>query len=42
MNYDYSPFNPEVWGVFLAAWALIWLVGNAYRKKHPLRKDEDE
>lgn len=40
MDYDYSPFNPVVWGAFFAAWAVIWLIGNAYRKKH--RFDEDE
>ena len=34
MNYDYSPFNPVVWGVFVAAWAIILVIGNAYRKKH--------
>jgi len=34
MNYDYSPFNPVVWGVFVAAWVVILIIGNAYRKKH--------
>lgn len=34
MDYDYSPFNPYIWGAFVAAWVVIWLIGNAYRKKY--------
>jgi len=40
MNFDYSPFNPVIWGVFIAVWVFIWIVGNAYRKKYRLN-DED-
>jgi len=40
MSFDYSPFNPVIWGVFIAVWAVIWIIGNAYRKKYRLN-DED-
>ena len=42
MNYDYSPFNPVIWGVFIAAWAVIWIIGNAYRKKYSLNDDDQQ
>lgn len=38
MNFEYSPLNPYVWGAFIAAWVVIWLIGNAYRKKHRFDK----
>jgi len=40
MDYDYSPFNPVIWGVFIAAWAIIWVIGNTYRKKNHFGEDE--
>lgn len=40
MNFDYSPFNPLIWGVFIAVWAFIWVIGNAYRKKYRFNEDK--
>ena len=41
MRFDYSPFNPLVWGAFIAAWGVIWFLGNAYRKAHFSGRDKD-
>jgi|GEM_PF-2041160 len=40
MNYDYSPFNPIIWGAFIATWAVIWIIANAYRKKYRLNEKD--
>jgi hypothetical protein len=40
MNYDYNPLNPVIWGIFIGAWVIIGIIGNAYRKKYHLSDKE--
>jgi len=40
MDYDYNPFNPVIWGIFIGACVIIWVIGNAYRKKYRLNDEE--
>lgn len=32
---DYSPFNPVVWGLFLASIAIVWIAVRLFRSSHP-------
>jgi hypothetical protein len=32
---DYSPFNPLVWGLFLAFVAVTWIAVRLFRKAYP-------
>lgn len=42
MNFDYSPFNPVIWSVFIVAWICIGMFGNTYRKKYRFGDDEQK
>ena len=35
MDYQYSPFNPAIWGIFFGTMALIYAVVRVFRCKHP-------
>ena len=32
---DYSPFNPTVWGLFLAFAAVTWIAVRLFLRRHP-------
>ncbi len=32
---DYSPFNPLVWGLFLAFVGIVWITLRLFRSAHP-------
>lgn len=32
---DYSPFNPLVWGLFLAFIAIVWIAVRLFRRTYP-------
>lgn len=35
MDYQYSPFNPVIWGIFIGSAALIYGVVRAFQARHP-------
>jgi len=35
MDYQYSPFNPVIWGIFIGCVALIYVVVRVFRARHP-------
>lgn len=35
MDYQYSPFNPVIWGIFIGGVALIYVIVRAFRARHP-------
>jgi hypothetical protein len=32
---DYSPFNPLVWGLFMACIAIVWIAVRLFRSAYP-------
>lgn len=34
MDYQYSPFNPVIWGLFIGAMVLVVAIVGAFRSRH--------
>ncbi len=35
MDYDYSPFNPLIWGLFAAFCIFVYLIVKIFHRKYP-------